>query len=98
MSDKEYQQLFSNKAEAFEAFDDTPTHDVDAPTIGDVIQQRFGRRSALKGALAVTTVAFLMGKSASASAGNTSSAFDFEELEAGNFGKWMVRFPRQLHG
>ncbi len=51
---------FSNKAEAFEAFDDTPTHIIDTATIGDIIQQRFGRRDMLKGALAVTTVSYLM--------------------------------------
>ncbi len=84
MPSKKNQQSFSNKAEAFEAFDDTPTHDVNAPTIGDVIQQRFGRRDALKGALAITTVAFLMGESAPANAGPAASAFDFEELKAGN--------------
>lgn len=77
---------FSNKAEAFEAFDDTPTHPVDTATIGDVIQQRFGRRDVLKGALAVTTVSYLMGgvaASASATSGTASSAFDFTELQAG---------------
>lgn len=75
-------EAYSNKAEAFEAFDDTPTHDVNAPTIGDVIQTRFGRRDVLKGALAVTTVSLLMGpntltRPASAA---SSSAFDFKEL------------------
>jgi secreted PhoX family phosphatase len=77
---------FSNKAEAFEAFDDIPTHDVKGPTIGDIIQTRFGRRGVLKGALAVTTISFLMGPSAvsrSAMAATTSSAFDFNELQAG---------------
>ena len=77
---------FNNKAEAFEAFDDTPTHTVDTATIGDVIQHRFGRRDVLKGALAVTTVSYLMAGTASASSattGNTTSAFDFNELQAG---------------
>ncbi|WP_108883444.1 alkaline phosphatase PhoX [Anderseniella sp. Alg231-50] len=77
---------FSNKAEAFEASDDTPTHIVDTATIGDVIQHRFGRRDVLKGALAVTTVSYLMGGAAlpaSATTENTSSAFDFNELQAG---------------
>ncbi|MGI9512164.1 MAG: PhoX family protein [Anderseniella sp.] len=77
---------FSNKAEAFESFDDTPTHTVDTATIGDVIQQRFGRRDVLKGALAVTTVAYLMGDVASAvsaTKSQASSAFDFGELQAG---------------
>jgi len=90
MPDTEKQLVFSNKAEAFEAFDDTPTHHVDAPTIGDVIQQRFGRRDALKGALAVTTVAFLMGNGASVNAGNVTSSFDFKELEAGIDGNHHV--------
>ncbi|MEM9473490.1 MAG: hypothetical protein AAGA00_16165, partial [Pseudomonadota bacterium] len=58
-------ERFSNKAEAFEAFDDTPTHAIDTATIGDVIQQRFGRRDVLKGALAATTVSYLMGGAAS---------------------------------
>ena len=77
---------FSNKAEAFEAFDDTATHAIDTATIGDVIQQRFGRRDVLKGALAVTTVSYLMGGVASpvsAATGGTPSAFDFKELQAG---------------
>jgi secreted PhoX family phosphatase len=78
--------IFSNKAEAFEAFDDTPTHILDTATLGDVIQQRFGRRDVLKGALAVTTVSYLMGSDispASATSGKPSSAFDFNELQAG---------------
>ncbi len=77
---------FSNKAEAFEASDDIPTHAIDTATIGDVIQQRFGRRDVLKGALAVTTVSYLMGGAASpvsATTGGTPSAFDFSELQAG---------------
>ena len=77
---------FNNKAEAFEAFDDTPTHTVDTATLGDVIQHRFGRRDVLKSALAVTTVSYLMGNGisgASATSGKPRSAFDFNELQAG---------------
>lgn len=74
---------FSNKAEAFEAFDDTPTHDVLGDTIGDVIQHRFGRRGLLKGALAVSAMGLLMGSvSPRVIAGTQKSSFDFKELSA----------------
>jgi len=86
MSNSKIDTSFNNKAEAFEAFDDTPTHLVNTATIGDVIQHRFGRRDVLKGSLAVTTISLLMGSAASPSAAvssNTIPAFDFKELPAG---------------
>ena len=48
MSNSKADTSFNNKAEAFEAFDDTPTHLVNTATIGDVIQHRFGRRDVLE--------------------------------------------------
>ena len=84
---------YSNKAEAFEAFDDIPTHAIDTATIGDVIQQRFGRRDVLKGALAVTTVSYLLGgaaSTASATSGGVSSAFDFKELQTVYFDRFLL--------
>lgn len=86
MPDTRNPSPFSNKAEAFEAFDDIPTHTVTTKTIGDIIQQRFGRRDVLKGALAVTTVSLLMGRNATQALSTTDkpvSAFDFKELQAG---------------
>ncbi len=69
--------------------DDVPAHDVSAPTIGDVIAQRFGRRDVLKGALGVTAIAAAFGplsltrgrRAAEAAAG--LPVFRFEEIAHG---------------
>jgi len=45
---------FSNKDEAFQAFDDIPLSPVGDDTMGSVIARRYGRRDILKGSLAVT--------------------------------------------
>jgi uncharacterized protein len=55
---------FSNKAEAFEAFDDSPTHDVPAETIGTVVARRLKRRQLFKGGLAVAATTHLFGRDA----------------------------------
>lgn len=52
---------FSCKAEVFEAADDTPTNPSTAPTLGDVVNTRFGRREMMRGALAVTAAAATFG-------------------------------------
>ena len=77
---------FSNKAEAFEAFDDIPTNPRADPTIGGVIARRYGRREVL-GGLGVTAITALFGSAAlSMSTGPARAAtagFAFRELQAG---------------
>ncbi|MGP1397860.1 MAG: PhoX family protein [Inquilinaceae bacterium] len=52
---------FSCKAEAFEAADDVPTNPSTTPTLGDIVNTRFGRREMMRGALAVTAAAATFG-------------------------------------
>ncbi|MCI5098344.1 MAG: PhoX family phosphatase [Rhodobacteraceae bacterium] len=78
-----------NKAEAFEAFDDIPTHENLSRTIGDVINARYGRRDVLRGMLGVSASAALFGGSTlvapkAAAAGTAASRYDFQELTWGN--------------
>ena len=49
----------SCRSEYFEALEDIPTNPSQAPTLGDVINQRFNRRDILKGALGVAAVGML---------------------------------------
>jgi len=78
---------FSNKDEAFQAFDDIPLSPVGDDTMGAVIARRYGRRDILKGSLAVTATTALFGTAALE--GGTSVAraagaeFAFPELAAG---------------
>ena len=78
---------FSNKAEAFEAFDDTPLSPESDNTIGAVIARRYSRRDMLKGSLGVTAATALFGTAALTSAAGpakaASAAFAFRELQAG---------------
>ena len=55
---------YCNKAEAFEAFDDIPTNPNLTNTIGDVINERYGRREVLRGMLGVSATTALFGTSA----------------------------------
>ena len=55
---------FSNKAEAFEAFDDIPLSPPGDDTIGAVIARRYSRRDMLKGSLGVTAATALFGTAA----------------------------------
>ena len=55
---------FSNKDEAFQAFDDIPLSPPDDDTMGAVIARRYGRRDILKGSLAVTAATALFGTAA----------------------------------
>ncbi|MBB5515688.1 hypothetical protein FHS89_001700 [Rubricella aquisinus] len=80
---------YGNKAEAFEAFDDIPTNPNLQTTIGDVINQRYGRRDVLRGVLGVSAATALFGTSAlvapkQASAMGHGDRFKFEELAWGN--------------
>lgn len=77
----------SNKAEAFEAFDDTPLSPESDNTIGAVIARRYSRRDMLKGSLGVTAATALFGTAALTSAAGpakaASAAFAFRELQTG---------------
>jgi secreted PhoX family phosphatase len=77
---------FSNKAEAFEAFDDTPLSPAHADAIGAVIARRFSRRDLLKGSLGVAAATALFGDAALQSAlaqPKPSSTFSFAAVPAG---------------
>lgn len=78
---------FSNKAEAFEAFDDTPLSPRTDATIGAVIARRYSRRDVLKGALGVTATTALFGTAALTAASGPAKAatagFAFRELASG---------------
>ena len=78
---------FSNKAEAFEAFDDIPLSPQTDSTIGAVIARRYSRRDMLKGSLGVTAATALFGTAALTAASGparvVSAGFVFRELAAG---------------
>lgn len=82
-----HKDRFSNKAEAFEAFDDTPLSPANDRTIGAVIARRYSRRDMLKGSLGVTAATALFGAAALTSAAGpakaASAAFVFRELQTG---------------
>lgn len=79
---------FENKAAAFEAFDDIRTSPEGAPTMGDVVAARFGRRDLVKGSLAVTAVTATFG-AAALSAGRADAhahggmRYVFDEIQHG---------------
>ena len=81
---------YGNKAEAFEAFDDIPTNPHLGSTIGDVIQERYGRRDFLRGSLGVAATTSLFGATAltapkqAAAAGAADSRYVFDEVSWGN--------------
>lgn len=80
---------YGNKAEAFEAFDDIPTNPNLQTTIGDVINQRYGRRDILRGMLGVSAATALFGTSAmiapkQAAAMGHGDRYKFDELAWGN--------------
>jgi uncharacterized protein len=77
---------FCNRAEAFEAHDDTPLSPKDRQTIGDVILKRYSRRSVLGGALGTAAAAALFGPSLLSGAraeAPASGLADFDEVRAG---------------
>lgn len=77
---------FCNRAEAFEAHDDTPLSPKDRETIGDVILKRYSRRSVLGGALGTAAAAALFGPSLLSGARAevpASGLADFDEVSAG---------------
>jgi hypothetical protein len=78
---------FSNKAEAFEAFDDIPLSPPTDKTIGAVIARRYSRRDMLKGSLGVTAATELFGTAALTAASGpakaASAGFAFREIASG---------------
>ncbi|MCB9958158.1 MAG: PhoX family phosphatase [Rhodospirillaceae bacterium] len=79
-------RAFSCKAEAHEASEDVGRNRSQAPTIGDVIAGRFGRRDFLRGSLTATAVAATFGPSllrAGDAAAQTASRYVFDEIEHG---------------
>jgi len=78
---------FSNKAEAFEAFDDIPLAPMRDDSIGAVIARRYSRRDVLRGSLGVAAATALFGKdalkSASASQPHAASSFNFVDVASG---------------
>ncbi|MCB9946536.1 MAG: PhoX family phosphatase [Rhodospirillaceae bacterium] len=77
---------YSNRGEAYEASQDTPVNPSSAPTMGDIINARFGRRDMIRGALAVSAISataapLLLGSSTKAQA--QAGRFVFDEIAHG---------------
>ena len=77
----------TTRSQHAEASEDHSTNRSTAPTIGDVIATRFGRRDVLRGALGFTAIAATVGPMALAARdarakGAAAGAFDFEEVAA----------------
>ncbi len=76
------------RSHAFELSEDVPSNQSIAPTIGEVIGRRFGRREFLKGSLAVTVMGAAMDPlsqavARAARAGTVMTPFTFEEISHG---------------
>lgn len=82
-----WKALGLSKGEAYDRSADTPVNGSRTPTIGDVLDRRYGRRDLLKGALAVTAASTLAGSLAGAvrpaRAADAGMPFDFEEIAHG---------------
>ena len=76
---------FSTRADAFEAMDDTPLSPTTEPTLGDIVNRRFGRRDAMRGALAVTAMTAMGGTllTTARQAHAATPSFGFQEIPAG---------------
>ncbi|WP_370159764.1 PhoX family protein [Limimaricola soesokkakensis] len=76
-----------NRSQRFDAADDKGVNTSSAPTIGDVIAARMGRRDLMKGALGFTAIAATVSPMALAAsrayAQTGDGSFDFTEIEAG---------------
>ena len=85
MADMAKPDGFCNRAEAYEAHDDTPLSPAKNDAIGDVVLARYSRRDVMRGTLGVLAAASLFGPAAlrSNTARAATSAFDFEEIKAG---------------
>jgi secreted PhoX family phosphatase len=81
-----HEDEFSNKAEAYEAFDDIPLAPPRDDSIGAIIARRYSRRDMLKGSLGVAAATALFGTAALTAAGPARAAeasFAFPELANG---------------
>jgi len=74
-----------SRSRAYEASEDVGRNKSTAPTLGDVINRRFGRRDMMRGALAVSAITAVAGPAAlgSKAAKAQAGSFNFDELEAG---------------
>jgi uncharacterized protein len=82
-----------NKAEAYELSENIPVNTSTEATMGDVINQRYGRRSVLQGALAVSAIGAIAGPGALMSAGEAQAAtprVSFSEISHGADGTHHV--------
>lgn len=76
------------RSHAFELSEDVPSNQSTAPTIGEVIGRRFGRRDFLKGSLAVTVMGATLDPLSQAvarvaQAGTAMTPFTFDEISHG---------------
>src|SRR5688572_33182465 len=78
-------EKFCNRAEAFEAHDDTPLSPESGTSIGDVIRNRYSRRDVVRGSLGVAAALSLFGASIlrSGSPARAEAGLDFDEVAAG---------------
>ncbi|NBC32955.1 MAG: DUF839 domain-containing protein, partial [Alphaproteobacteria bacterium] len=77
-------KTYSCKAAAYEASEDVGRNGSTAPTIGDVINARLGRRDMLRGALAVGAVTAFMGPVLTAGTAKAQQTrYVFDEIEHG---------------
>jgi uncharacterized protein len=82
-----------NKAEAYELSENIPVNPSATATMGDLINQRHGRRSVLRGALAVSAIGAIAGPGALISAREAQAAtprVSFSEIEHGADGTHHV--------
>lgn len=79
-------QEATNKGQAYDLSEDIPINESAMPTMGDVINTRYGRRSVMKGALAVGAIGAIAGPGAMLNAGEALAAtprVSFSEIEHG---------------
>ena len=77
-----------SRVQRYEQQDDRSSNLSDNPTMGDIVNARFGRRGMLRGALAVSAISAVAGPAAFLSSSRPAQAtvpsrYVFEELEAG---------------
>ena len=78
------QQQDHGRPLSYEESEDIPTNPSTEPTLGDVINKRFGRRRMMRGMLATTVMASTFGPALlSKSARAATPGFDFEEISHG---------------
>ncbi len=82
---KKLSRQYPNHGAAYEASEDIPSNRSTAPTLGDVIAARMGRRDVLKGSLATAVLAAAAGSAAvlPRAARAATPSFDFQEIAHG---------------